>query len=165
MSDQSRRAQQRLMEQLQQLSGDADVVLVDTGSGVTPWTRRFWRRASLVLVVTTADPPAVMDSYATIKLAGAHQIDTEILCLVNRCHDPARTAEACQRLSAACQRFLARTVPAAPSLPLHAKPDDAAAVAPRVWESPDSPFGHAVLWLGRAVADTLSKQSQLPLAA
>ena len=48
-----------------------DVIVVDAGSGLTPWTRRFWLRAQLVLLVTTTDDAAVMDAYAAIKLSVA----------------------------------------------------------------------------------------------
>jgi MinD-like ATPase involved in chromosome partitioning or flagellar assembly len=155
--DHSRRAQQRLLGCLQSLAGDADLILVDTGSGVTHWTRRLWQQARLVLVVTAPDDVAIRETYATIKLATADQLDAELCLLVNQCEIPAQADQAHRRLAGACQQFLARAVPAMPSLPIHQFGNDASLrFPPRIWELPDSPFGHAVLWLRRAVTDKLA---------
>ena len=52
-SEFSRKAQQRLLSELQALGEIADVLVVDCGNGLTPWTRRFWLRASLVIAGST----------------------------------------------------------------------------------------------------------------
>jgi flagellar biosynthesis protein FlhG len=161
----SRRAQQRLLGELQKLAQGTDAIIVDTGSGVTPWTRRFWQRARLVIVVSTADDAGIKDSYATIKLAGSDLLESPMHLLVNQCDVPAMADAAHGRLAAACQRFLSRDVPAVPYLPLHRVDDRTPVHPPRVWEQPNTPFGHAVLWLGRAVTDLLATSAPPPLAA
>lgn len=150
-----RRQQQQLLAKVKSLSGVADVAVVDAGSGVTPSTRRFWRQSRLVLVVTTTENAAVMDCYATIKLAAGDASATDVRVVVNRCDRPATAAGVQQRLSLACARFLGRGVTATPALPKLAG-RDGEHLRPRVWESPDSPFGHAVQWLGRAAIDALA---------
>ncbi len=157
----SRHAQQRLMNQLRTLSGTADLLVVDAGSGLTQWTRRFWQQAQLVLLVTTAEDAAIVDTYAVIKRAKQERITTDVRMLANQ-HERDDVAEGVQRrLETACQRFLGCDLRHVPSLPLHgiaglANPG----FSPRVWEAPDSPFGHAVLWLGHAVDDVLGRVSQ-----
>ncbi|MEX2317653.1 MAG: AAA family ATPase [Pirellulales bacterium] len=161
--DHSRRGQQRLLCELQSLATESDLIIVDTGSGVTPWTRRFWQRSRLVLVVTTPDAGGIRETYATIKLASADQLDADLCLLLNQCDIPAQADDVHRRLSGACQRFLARSVPAMPSLPLHTVGSNSdAKFPPRVWEMPDSSFGHAVLWLRRAVTDMLSGSTLRP---
>jgi flagellar biosynthesis protein FlhG len=157
----SRRAQQHLLAEIQSLNADADIVVVDTGSGMTPWTRRFWRQAQMALVVTTTDDAAVMASYATIKLAAVDDSDADIRVLVNQCDKPALADEVLDRISAACQRFLGRPVAALPSLPRYSARFGNDTSLPRIWEAPDTCFGHAALWLGRAVIDVIAA----PLAA
>jgi MinD-like ATPase involved in chromosome partitioning or flagellar assembly len=159
-----RRQQQQLLAKIQSLGGIADVAVVDAGNGVTPWTRRFWRHALLVLVATTTEDSAVMDCYATIKLALTDAADAEMRLLVNQCERPATAIDVHKRLSIACERFLGRQLAAAPALPRHAS-GDCRHGRPRVWEMPNSTFGHAVLWLGRSVIDVLASAQPSSLAA
>ncbi|MEX0586955.1 MAG: AAA family ATPase [Pirellulales bacterium] len=157
--DCSRHAQQRLLTELQMLGQVADVLVVDVGSGLSAWTRRFWMRARMVIVVTTTDDVAVMDAYAAIKLGVAESLAGEIRVLANQCESDAIANDIAHRLSTACQRFLGCRVPALPALPQHLEVDTAgAARVPRVWESPNSPFAREVLWLAHAVDDVLTSK-------
>jgi flagellar biosynthesis protein FlhG len=152
----SRRAQQRLVDALESLAGGFDLVLIDLGAGLNPGTRRFWLHAQLVLLVTIADSSALLATYATIKHSVADGIGPDIRLVVNRC-DESSAAEAHRRLSGACARFLGRTPAGMPPLPQCL--DHADLPSPlRVWEKPDNSFGHAMLWLGRAVSDVLTGQ-------
>ncbi len=83
----------------------------------------------------------------------------DVRVLVNQCDsDTIAADDAHDALSMACERFLV-VAPwrhcqrcrgmASPAAPLQAR-------VPRVWESPNSAFGHAMLWLGRAVCDVLA---------
>jgi flagellar biosynthesis protein FlhG len=154
--DTSRPAQQRLLAELQTLEPDASLFVVDAGSGASPWMRRFWLRAELVIVVTSTEDLALLDSYALVKQNIGEGVDADIRVLANQCQHEAKAVEACGRLTNACQRFLSRTVRALPALPRHAPGDMAGDRGiPRVWERPDSPFGHAVMWLGKAVEDVM----------
>lgn len=161
----SRHAQQRLLTELQSLRDDIDLLVIDTGTCLTPWTRRFWLRAQLVLLVTTTDDAALMDTYAAIKLNAADTCHANVRVLVNQFVNDRVAADAHRRLSNCCHRFLSRTIPALPPLPLHVPDETAGATSvPRVWEQPNSPFGHAALWLGRAVSDVLQETMPEPCA-
>jgi flagellar biosynthesis protein FlhG len=166
-SDFSSSAQQRLLDELDSLGELADIVIVDTGSGVSQWSQRFWQHAHRIIVPTTCDDVAVMDAYATIKL-GSTSIQADVRLLVNQSASDRQTAEVERRLATACQRFLGRTVSALPSLPLHAARDDRSfeRKPPRIWELPSSPFGHAVLWLASAIIQLIDQQgTRAPCAA
>jgi hypothetical protein len=164
--------QQRLMSALDSLRGVVELVIVDAGAGAGALTRRLWARAALVVLVTTTDGAAVLDSYALLKRSVVDASGPPVRFLVNQCNDQQRAAEAQRRCSCACERFLRRTVNALPPLPQWHGSEDGGrkvfaggstankfAVAPkswpRVWEMADSEFGRAMLWLGRAVGDAL----------
>jgi MinD-like ATPase involved in chromosome partitioning or flagellar assembly len=153
----SRRHARELATALQSVRHEADVFVVDAGSGVSAMTRRLWRQARLVLLATTPDDQAVMDSYAHIKLAGK-DADCDIRILVNQCENARAASRAVSRIAAACDRFLHRAVKAAPALPPSSETGSQFKIAPRVWDAPESPFGHAALWLGRSVIDALAAQ-------
>jgi hypothetical protein len=156
-----------LMATLKSLRGAYDVIVVDTGAGLTRMARRLWLRAQLVVLVTTDDDAAVMDAYAAMKLhvIGARDASCEnIRVLVNQVENDRVADKAHWRLANCCQRFLQQDVAALPALPRwecedalrHAQGEMASIGRhPRVWESPHTEFGHAALWLGRAIGDLL----------
>jgi flagellar biosynthesis protein FlhG len=150
-----RDAQQRLLAELQSLASQFEVVVLDVGSGLTPWSRRFWLQAKLVLLVTSADGTALLDSYAMIKRSVADGAGPDVRLVVNPCDDDRVAMDTHRRLSESCRQFLHHDLPAVPALPRHVV-DAHTDSWPRVWETPNTPFGHAVLWLGRAVGDVLS---------
>jgi flagellar biosynthesis protein FlhG len=155
--DYSRQAQRRLLEEMQSLRSAADVLVVDAGSGLTPWTRRFWMRAAVVLLVTTTDDRAVLDAYTLVKRCTADRIESSIRVLVNQSESDSRAQEACRRLSQACQRFLSRAVPSVPSLPRWQDDGSSRGGAyPRVWEAPNTAFGHGVMWLEKAISELVA---------
>jgi flagellar biosynthesis protein FlhG len=157
--DTSRSAQQRLFGELQSLESEASLLVVDVGSGASPWMRRFWLRAELVIVVTTTDDLTLLDAYALIKQNIGEGIGAEIRVLANQSDSDAAAGEAYGRLANACRRFLSHTVRALPALPRDVPAAGNRAI-PRVWERPDSHFGHAVMWLGRAVGDVMRMKDE-----
>ena len=160
--DFSSQALNRLLSQLAELRDHADVLVVDSGSGMTKWTHRLWQRSALVLLVTTVEDVGIMDAYATIKQAHASPCSPEIRVLVNRFEFATAAADAERRIGAACRRFLGRTIRPAPRLPRCEQADAASAAMPRAWEAPKSQFGRSVYQLGRFAADVLSRQRQVP---
>jgi flagellar biosynthesis protein FlhG len=159
--DYSRGAQQRLLSCLHTLTDCFDVMVVDAGSGVTPWSQRFWADARLIALVTTCDDAAVLDSYSTLKQGMAGNRTLPVRLLVNQAESDQTADDTHRRMAVSCHRFLSRSLPALPPLPLHADSDTGlAAGTPRVWEAPNSPFGHAAMWLGRAVSDIMSASRQ-----
>jgi flagellar biosynthesis protein FlhG len=158
-ADYSRNAQQRMLSELQSLSERFDLILVDSGRGLTPWSRRFWSRAKLNLLVTTPDDGAILDAYAILKLAMAEGAEQRPIRLLVNQADGHAAADAQRRMENACQKFLLRSIPALPALPRSFDCGFAGvSAAPRVWEMPNTPFGHAALWLGRAVNDLLANE-------
>ena len=57
-----------LLRSLSTIDQGADVLVIDTASGVSRQTTEFCRIAHDVLVVTTAEMPAFSDAYALVKL-------------------------------------------------------------------------------------------------
>jgi flagellar biosynthesis protein FlhG len=50
------------------LEQQADVILIDTGAGISSNVLSFTRAADHVLIVTTPEPTAITDAYAVIKV-------------------------------------------------------------------------------------------------
>jgi flagellar biosynthesis protein FlhG len=147
----------QLLAQLQKLRDRFDVFVVNTGAGLTQAAQRLWLRARSVLLVTNSDDAVMMDAYAAIKrhVTGAPDATCDnVRVLVNQSTNDRESARATDRLVSCCNRFLKCDVKALSALPAHFDVESAG-MWPRVWESPDSEFGHAVLWLGRVVGDSV----------
>lgn len=99
-------AQDRLLADVRQFGGHADVVIVDVGSGRTRRVERFCRAADAVLVVTTPEPVAVLDAYAMLKILHTGNFAGGLYPLVNRAADQAVADHIHARLAQACHRFL-----------------------------------------------------------
>ncbi|MEE9211335.1 MAG: MinD/ParA family protein [Phycisphaeraceae bacterium] len=99
----------RLVDQIHELEHDADLVLIDTGAGVSPNVLSFAVAADQLLVVTTPEPTAVTDAYALIKTVSRQRDDIDVRLLVNIVREPAEGREVFGRLEAVCRRFLTIT--------------------------------------------------------
>jgi flagellar biosynthesis protein FlhG len=153
-NDCSATSQGRLISQLKRLGAHADVVVVDTGSGRSSFVRRFWQAADMPLVVTTPDPVAIMDCYATIKVLLAGDASIGIQIAVNRTTAAQQAADVQTRIAAACRRFLGVRATAAGQLPDERLVHEAARLCtPFVLSSPRSEAARAMeqlsetLWL------------------
>jgi MinD-like ATPase involved in chromosome partitioning or flagellar assembly len=82
------------------------LVLIDAGSGMSPWAQQLWRAAQQILLISTPDSVAVMDSYAAVKHSPWGDVDGKIRLVLNQCDAPAAGRATGQRFEATCQRFL-----------------------------------------------------------
>jgi flagellar biosynthesis protein FlhG len=156
-ADFSRIAPQRLFSAFDSVSDSFDFVVMDTGRGLTSWSRPFWSCAKLVVLVATPDATSVLDAYAAIKQSAVDGDQSPLRMLMNQTESDAAASDAQRSVEQACKQYLGRSVPALPALPRHVANDFVAVdTAPRVWESPNTAFGHAALWLGRSVSELLA---------
>lgn len=96
--------------QLHWLSGLFDVMLFDTGAGLTENVLFFNSIADEALVVTTPEPTAMTDSYALIKVLANHCHVPGISLLVNRSDSAAQGSETHRKLADVCRKFLNMSV-------------------------------------------------------
>lgn len=77
-----------LTKSLAELDQDADVILVDTGAGISSHVLEFVVASPEVLLVTTPDPSALTDAYSLLKAVYRNprfqRRETQISVLVNR---------------------------------------------------------------------------------
>ena len=99
-------AQDRLIDEMRTRTIDADMLIVDVGSSRNHFVRRFWRAASMVVMVTTPDDTAVTDAYAAIKVLLAGETSVPVYTLVNYAIDGTNSLFVHERVRATCKRFL-----------------------------------------------------------
>jgi flagellar biosynthesis protein FlhG len=96
----------RLLDLMRRIESEHDLVLVDTGAGISPNVLSFVLAADEVLVVTTPEPPSVADAYAMIKTISRRRESATINLLVNMARDRDEARRVFDRINAVCRRFL-----------------------------------------------------------
>lgn len=103
----------RLLADLDIVSEGYDRVLLDLGAGVDNMVRTLAASADIVLVVTTAEPTALTDAYAFVKLMKMREPDKDVRVVVNQAASTAEGERVYQTLSKACEKFLGSAPPLA----------------------------------------------------
>ena len=98
---------------LMTLAGDYDKVVIDLGAGVEETVRALTAGAGTTLVVTTAEPTALTDAYAFIKLAHAGRPGAYTRVVVNMATSEREGERTYQTILKACQNFLKISPPLA----------------------------------------------------
>ena len=124
MADLSDADRYRLVDALAELEERVDVILIDTGAGISPNVLTFTRAADQVLVVTTPEPTAITDAYAVIKVlsrSGFGELTTggfgemknaspgarrRVSLLVNMVRTPGEARVVYERISKVARQFL-----------------------------------------------------------
>ncbi|WP_428939479.1 MinD/ParA family protein [Fontivita pretiosa] len=132
MADLSDFDRQRIVEALGELESRTDIIIIDTGAGISPNVLSFTRAADHVLVVTTPEPTAITDAYAVIKVlsrggvgaAADASTQRRISLLVNQARSASESRVVYERIAKVAKQFLnvdvyeAGYVPADENVPL-----------------------------------------------
>lgn len=94
-----------LAEQIAALETAYDVLVVDTGTGLTETARRFAHVADITFLVTTPEPTAIADAYATLK-AWQGSVTSMPDVLVNRVGSAAEAKQILERFRQTVEMFL-----------------------------------------------------------
>ena len=110
MADLTDDDRQRLVDALGELEQQADVILIDTGAGISPNVLSFTRAADHVLVVTTPEPTAITDAYAVIKVISRDTTERRLSLLVNQARSPGEGRVVHERIAKVAKQFLGVSV-------------------------------------------------------
>lgn len=110
MADLSEHDRQRIVTSLAAVEDEADVIVIDTGAGISPNVLAFTKAADHVLVVTTPEPTAITDAYAVIKVLSRDGDDRRISLLVNQVKSAAEARVVHDRIAKVARQFLNVTV-------------------------------------------------------
>lgn len=98
--------QMLLLEQLETLSQGVDVLLIDTGAGISPNVTFFTASAQDAIVVVSPEPTSLTDAYALIKVLTRQYRERRFKVLVNMAKSPREAADVFRKLDTAADRFL-----------------------------------------------------------
>jgi flagellar biosynthesis protein FlhG len=111
MADLSDYDRQRLVNALGELEQQCDLILIDTGAGISPNVLSFTRCADHVLVVTTPEPTAITDAYAVVKVLSKDATsERRVSLLVNQVRTPNEAKVVHARIAQVAKQFLGVSV-------------------------------------------------------
>lgn len=110
MSNLSRDYLNYIIRNLAELDSIADVIIVDTGSGISDAVLEFLVASGEILLVTTPEPTSITDSYSLLKALYRHprfdQNATKVKMLANRVAKESEGEILFQKLNAVVERYL-----------------------------------------------------------
>ena len=106
MAELSEQDRARILQELETLQDAADVIIIDTGAGISRNVMAFTAAADHVVVVTTPEPTAITDAYAVLKVLIRSGSKAHLSLMVNqvRNRDEARAVH--DRISSVARQFL-----------------------------------------------------------
>src|SRR5262249_45230933 len=96
----------KLLGKLRELDNVADLILIDTGAGISRNVMAFVQSSDETIVVVTPDPSSIADAYATIKVLLASNPLARVRLLVNMAKNLREAEAVASHLKLVCNRFL-----------------------------------------------------------
>ncbi|ASA96186.1 MinD/ParA family protein [Anoxybacillus flavithermus] len=96
------------IEQLQLVSEQYDYLIFDMGAGMSEDHLQLLKAVDDIFIITTPEPTALTDAYATVKYIHLADPQLPIYVLVNRARSDKEGVETLQRLKQVAKRFLGK---------------------------------------------------------
>lgn len=156
-----------LLSQFDALDEEFDIVLLDTGAGISENVLFFASAAQEIIVVAVPEPTSIADAYALMKVLGARHATRRFRLVVNMVRSAEEGRSVYARLSEVASRFLDVSI----DYLGHVLQDPTMRKAvtqrrPLVLSYPDAPASRAILALARKIlmsryADEVTGRQQL----
>lgn len=95
------------IEQFEYIDKMADIIIIDTGAGISTSVTSFIKAANEPIIITTPEPTSFIDAYTLIKII-KEQNDTldSIKIIVNKADDMYEADRVFRKIEYVCQKFL-----------------------------------------------------------
>lgn len=153
-------AQKEIFQQLEEFEQRHDFVIIDSGPGIHRSVRDFVTAAELVIVVTTPEPTALADAYATVKALSASD-GSRLEVLVNQAASEQQANVIAERLQQTSRLFVYKEVGYAGGVPFD--PAVASCVLrrrPLLLDQPSSPAAQAITQIARRLKQLAHNRQQ-----
>lgn len=150
---------QRFIDGLGELDSMADVILIDTGAGLSHNVLGFVLASEEVIVITTPEPTAIADAYATIKVVCRENPEAHLRLVVNMATTDAEAQATADRLCLVSKQFLNADLDVLGFIPSDVSvPRAVKAQRPVALDNPNSPVTRAIM----RIVETLGFQTARP---
>lgn len=87
-----------------------DIIIIDTGAGLSDSVLSFTMASDEIIVVTTPDPTAITDAYALIKVISSRNMNKDIKVIVNRAENVNEANNVLDKLVLVTDKFLSMKI-------------------------------------------------------
>ncbi len=101
---------EQCLQNLNEIEKYTDIMIIDTGAGLSKNVLKFVLAAGEVIVVTTPEPTAITDAYGVIKVIASTDQNTPIWLVVNMVRSEQEGEQVLDRLATVSKRFLGVTI-------------------------------------------------------
>jgi flagellar biosynthesis protein FlhG len=108
---------ERLERGLEELERGLDVIVLDTGAGLSEGVVEFASGSDEVIIITTPEPTAITDAYAAIKVISSRNAAARLYLLVNQARHKDEADEVSRKIRLVVENYLAITLEAIGWLP------------------------------------------------
>lgn len=99
-----------LFSELGKLQGYADIILFDTGAGLSRESQRCHLAADEIILVTTPEPTAMTDAYSVIKILHHQDANLHVRLVVNRVANSKEGMAIAERFRTVTKQFLEKEI-------------------------------------------------------
>ncbi len=118
-----------IIQNLSELDSIADIIIVDTGAGISDAVLEFLVASGEILLITTHEPTSITDSYSLLKALARHPrynpAETSVRMIANRVNKDDDGMGLYKKLNSVVQRFLKIPLTYLGSVPYDAQLSDA----------------------------------------
>lgn len=109
LADIDNEKRQKLLSEFSKIN-NIDLLLIDTGAGLSPVVLNFTEVADEVIIVTNSEPTSLTDAYGLIKVLINQNINNNINLVINRARNIKDAQETFIKLSKTIQIFLNKSI-------------------------------------------------------
>ncbi|SDC44177.1 flagellar biosynthesis protein FlhG [Desulfurella multipotens] len=95
-----------ILDKLNELSAQSDVLLIDTGAGISKKVMTLLKNALDIVIVATPEPTSIADAYATIKILTLNYKRKDIKMFINMVKDKQEAQNVFNNMNNICEKFL-----------------------------------------------------------
>lgn len=89
---------------------DIDIILIDTGAGISKNSLSFISFSQELILITTPEPTSLTDAYSLVKILNQYKLDKNVKVIVNRCSDSHLGNSIYEKLNSTSEVFLHKTL-------------------------------------------------------
>ncbi len=143
------------IEQFEYLDKIADIIIVDTGAGISPSVTNFIMASDENIIVTTPEPTSFTDAYTLIKIIKEqNKIINRINIVINKADDKYEADRIFSKISHVCNKFLGITIENIGYIPSDISLIKAIKQQkPAIFSFPDSEFSKAIKNIGNRIVN------------
>lgn len=96
----------RIISGFSALENECDLFIIDTGAGISEVVLKFLESADDLILITTTEPHALMDTYGLTKALTYRNPDLKPLLILNRCESESEALKCSETFNKAASKFL-----------------------------------------------------------